>query len=357
MSSEEMLSVGGSEEVRALEYGDVDMTSESFDLERTEEGVGGSEMAGVQGEGVPVIVLEVGGRNERCYDFEADIVFEVKEYESELRTRDSLGYLRETYEISSRVLIKPVAMEERACSAPRDHWMLMYAHYLAAGCRFPIAELLMGLLLDYSIGLTQLAPNAMRCEQLQKEKDELEKKNKEMQETLDEVVPAVKQLQDEKDSLSTKLVFEERKRKISKNECNAQEKEIKKMKEAKVELKKNMELLVHNAIEKHIVEFLKSGKFDEKVNLYWLPTTILAFTDCRKKVKSQYPKVDVMSITFGEQEKGVKDNGESIGRRGCRGRGYRRGRDPATSSSGSAYNSVRRGPANSFKSGIATSSC
>ncbi|GKV21350.1 hypothetical protein SLEP1_g31336 [Rubroshorea leprosula] len=41
--------------------------------------------------------------------------------------------------------------------------------------------------------------------ELQKEKDELEKRNNEMQEALDEVVPVVKQLEEEKESLSTKL--------------------------------------------------------------------------------------------------------------------------------------------------------
>ncbi|GKV29469.1 hypothetical protein SLEP1_g38396 [Rubroshorea leprosula] len=549
MSFEEMVNVGGSEEVRALEYGDIEMTNESSDSERTEEGIGGSEMAEVKGEGVPATVLEVGGRNERWYDFEADIVSEVRKYESELGTRDSLGYLMETYEISSRVLIRPAGVEERACFAPRDHWMPMYAHYLAVGLWFPIPELLVGLLLNHSIGLIQLAPNAMRiiigflvycrakeaekanqnkyslnsdeeeevgklvreegdivnimyltssdvieaaklygpsslseakmdkflgaiggvavskkpskksrtstnelkrkgskepkalqkkkkvveqgvrgdeviefvprpppieldpkptetevggaevrtpgkrkglippfsfqsslfdvknatgakrfinatfpevdkrqakeevltyagatvvkhalesaswmnalaqefvksvkertilrgqCEQLQKEKDELEKKNKELQEMLDEMVPVVKQLEDEKDSLSTKLVFEERKRKTSKSEREAQEKEIKKMKEAMTELKKNVELLVHNATEEHIANFLKSGMFDEIVNLYRLPTAILTFTDCRKKVKSQYLEVDVTSITFDEQEEGAEENGESM---------------------------------------------
>ncbi|GKV29473.1 hypothetical protein SLEP1_g38401 [Rubroshorea leprosula] len=155
------MNVGGSEEVRALEYGDIKMTNESSDSERTKEGVGGNEMAGVEGEGVFVTVLEVGGRNERCYDFEADIVSEVRKYKSELQIRDSWGYLVETYELSSRVLIRPVEVEEKACFAPLDHWMPMYADYLAVGLWFPIPELLVGLL-DYSIGLTQLAPNAMR---------------------------------------------------------------------------------------------------------------------------------------------------------------------------------------------------
>ncbi|GKU97563.1 hypothetical protein SLEP1_g10699 [Rubroshorea leprosula] len=151
-----------------------------------------------------------------------------------------------------------------------------------------------------------------QCDQLQKEKEELEKKNKEMQEVLDEVVPAVKRLKQERAFLSSKLVFEESKRKISESEREAQEKEITLMKEAYVELKKNVQLLVHNGMEEHISNFVSSSSFDNIVNLYRLPTAILAFTDCRKKGNAEYPEVDITKITFGEQEEGVKENGESM---------------------------------------------
>ncbi|GKV26014.1 hypothetical protein SLEP1_g35375 [Rubroshorea leprosula] len=124
--------------------------------------VGGDEVVGVGGDSIPITVVEVEGRGERDYDENAEIVEEVKQYRSELRTRDSLGHLVENYEISSRVLVRPAGVEERACSAPRDHWMPVYSHYLYAGLKFPIPELLVGLLLDYNIGLTQLVPNAMR---------------------------------------------------------------------------------------------------------------------------------------------------------------------------------------------------
>ncbi|GKV41660.1 hypothetical protein SLEP1_g49161 [Rubroshorea leprosula] len=100
-----------------------------------------------------------------------------------------------------------------------------------------------------------------QCDQLQKEKEELEKKNKEMQEVLDEVVLAVKQLEQERTSLSTKL-------------------------EVVMELKKNVQLLVHNGMEEHISNF--------------------------KEVKVKYPEVDITKITFGEQEEGVEENGESM---------------------------------------------
>ncbi|GKV23247.1 hypothetical protein SLEP1_g32998 [Rubroshorea leprosula] len=79
-----------------------------------------------------------------------------------------------------------------------------------------------------------------------------------------------------------------------------------------MELKKNVQLLVHNGMEKHISNFVNSSSFDNIVNLYRLPTVILAFTDCRKKVKAEYPKVDITKITFNKQEEGVEENGESM---------------------------------------------
>ncbi|GKV44788.1 hypothetical protein SLEP1_g51946 [Rubroshorea leprosula] len=153
MSSERTESIVGSE-VEPLDYGGMDSESSPSPTssEETVEGVRGDEVVGVGG----VRWQRLGGiRN-------ADIVEEVKQYRSELRTRDDLCHLVETYEISSRVLVRPAGVEERACSAPRDHWMPVYSHYLMVGLRFPLLELLIGLLLDYNIGLTQLVPNAMR---------------------------------------------------------------------------------------------------------------------------------------------------------------------------------------------------
>ncbi|GKV37435.1 hypothetical protein SLEP1_g45466 [Rubroshorea leprosula] len=602
MSSERTGSIVGSE-VEPLDYGKV----------------GRGEVMGVGVDSIPITVVEVESNGERGYDRNADIVEEVKQHRSELRTRDDLCHLVETYEISSRVLVRPAGVEERACSAPQDHWMLVYSHYLIAGLRFPLPELLIGLLLDYNIGLTQLVPNAMRggsrrdkgwyyftprvdkresrvlftagpssikgwkekfffiddtewgkrdaevralaswkakranqnrfslnedeeeevrklvrkrgdelnimdltnaacieaaelygpsalseadmnqflgtaggkaipkkprkksrtstrqvdegrigkevvaaisaeteeevpplkrkgweerralekkkkvveevernevpefvpqpspvelnpelrrleegaevrapgkgkgpipplgpqsslfgannmtgarwfinntfpkvdlnnareealryggasvvkhalenanwvnglaqefrestkerarlqrqCNQLQKEKEELEKKNKELQASLDEVVPTVKQLEQERASLGTKLGFEETKRKISKSERDALAQELKLTKEAFLELKGNVQTLVHNGMKEHISNFISSSSFDNIVNLYRLPTAIIAFTDCRKKVKTVYPEVDVTRITFGEQEAGVEEDGESM---------------------------------------------
>ncbi|GKU97128.1 hypothetical protein SLEP1_g10308 [Rubroshorea leprosula] len=543
MSSEGTESVVGSE-VMPLDYGSMDSESSPSpsSSEKMVEGVrgdevvevGGNEVVGVEGDRIPITVVEVEGRGERDYDGNAKIVEEVKQYRSKLRTRDSLGHLVETYEISSRVLVRPVGVEERACSAPRDHWMPVYSHYLIAGLRFPLPELLIGLLLYYNIGLTQLVPNAIRggsrrdngwyyftpkgdaevrelaswkakranqnsaqcieaaelygpsalsevemdqflntargaaipkkprkksrtstkqvdegragkevvplasteteeevpllkrkgweermalqkkqkvveeergnevpefvpqpplvelnpqlrrleegaevrapgkgkgpvppvvpqsslfevknmtgarwfinstflevdkrntreealryggasvvkhvlesaswvnglaqefmesvrersllqrqCDQLQKEKEELEKKNKEL----------------------TKLGFEESKRRIFESEREAQAQELKLTKEAFLELKGNVQTLVHNGMKEHISNFISSSSFDNIVNLYRLPTAIIAFTNCRKKVKAEYPEVDITKITFGEQEEGVEEDGESM---------------------------------------------
>ncbi|GKV11408.1 hypothetical protein SLEP1_g22669 [Rubroshorea leprosula] len=119
-------------------------------------------------------------------------------------------------------------------------------------------------------------------------------------------------LEQERASLSTKLVFEESKRRIFESEREAQAQEIKLMKEAFVELKENVQTLVHNGMKEHISNFISSSSFDNIVNLYRLPTAIIAFTDCRKKVKAVYPEVDVTKITFGEQEEGVEEDGESM---------------------------------------------
>ncbi|GKV48258.1 hypothetical protein SLEP1_g55082 [Rubroshorea leprosula] len=647
MSSDEAMSVVGSE-VMPLEYGGMDSeTSPSpTSSERTVEERGEEVVVGEEEEEIPSNVLESGGGVDGCYDPDLEIVSEVRGYVSELGSRSSLGGLVGNCSLPHHVLIRPAGVNERACSAPRDHWMPIYLHYLIAGLRFPIPELLVGLLLDYSIGITQLTPNAMRvvigflvycrvrgvgfptvnmfkhffiikaggrgekgwyhfgprssskenknlfspgpssikgwkenfffvddtewsrrdseveqlsawkakkakqnnyklnedeaeeveklvredgdvvdilyltssqaieaaelygpsslseaemeeftnaagglripkkprkksktttaaerevtgrltsssthavevhprpettmggseevsgemaplqrkkrrvaelgtevvefvpqpsppevtpehggrgevevrgfdggrertpphiyqkslfeakhflnatlpevdrmrakdevvshagytivrhaletnalaqeyaesvkdraslqrqCDQFQREKDELqkekvewEKQKREMQRRLDEVLPSVTELQNENDVLSTKLDLEERKRKICEEKFEAQDKYMDKMRKAAVELKKNVDTLVHNGMEEHIGNFLNSGTFKDILNLYRLPTAIVAFTDCRKKVKAQYPEVDVTTVIFGEQEEGVEEDGESL---------------------------------------------
>ncbi|GKV48102.1 hypothetical protein SLEP1_g54938 [Rubroshorea leprosula] len=664
MSSEEARSVVGSE-VQPLDYGSMDTESSPSPTssERTvEERMDHRVVEEVEEEEdeIPSSILEAGNRVDGCYDSDLDIVSEVRGYVSELGSRDSLRGLVGNCNLPPHVLIRPAGVNERACSAPRDHWMPIYLHYLIAGLRFPIPELLVGLLLDYSIGITQLTPNAMRVvigflvycrvrgvgvptmnmfkhffiikaggrgekgwyyfgprssskenknlfsagpssikgwkekfffvddtewsrrdaeveqlsawkakktkqnnyklnkdeveeveklvregdvvdilyltspmaieaaelygpsslseaemndfvsvagglripkkprkksttsaaanrgvpekerlpstsarvleiqqrlepgggaseevseevaplqrkkrkvaepevrgdevtefvprpsapeislevrereraevqgpnegtelipphsykkslfearnttgakhflnatlpevdktrardeavsqlgatvvrhalesaswtnalaqeyaesvkdrasllrqcealrkekEELQKEKRDLQKKNQQIQRRLDEVTPTVTELQSDNSVLSTKLSLEERKRKICEEKLEAQDKYIESLKKGAVELKKNVELLVHNGMEGHIGNFLNSNTFEGILKLYRLPTAILAFTDCRKKVKAQYPEVDVTTITFGEQEDGVEEDGESL---------------------------------------------
>ncbi|GKV48759.1 hypothetical protein SLEP1_g55554 [Rubroshorea leprosula] len=169
-----------------------------------------------------------------------------------------------------------------------------------------------GLAQEFRESLKGRALLQRQYDQLQKEKEELEKKNKELQESLDEVVPTVKQLEQERSSLGTKLGFEETKRKISESEREALAQELKLTKEAFLELKGNVQTLVHNGMKEHIGNFISSSSFDNIVNLYRLPTAIIAFTYCRKKVKAEYPEVDITKITFGEQEEGVEEDGESM---------------------------------------------
>ncbi|GKV50060.1 hypothetical protein SLEP1_g56776 [Rubroshorea leprosula] len=74
---------------------------------------------------------------------------------------------------------------------------------------------------------------------------------------------------------------------------------------------KSAELAVHNSMEEHVSDFVKSTMFAEVVDLYHLPTLVMVFANCRKKVKAQNPEVDVTSITFGPEEAGVEENGDS----------------------------------------------
>ncbi|GKU99434.1 hypothetical protein SLEP1_g12287 [Rubroshorea leprosula] len=503
MSSKETLSVRGSEEVKVLKYGDGGIESGLSGSDRAEDEVGVREVVEGEGEEIPSNILEIEGGDDRCYDVEADIVFEVKGYESELVTRDSLSYLVETYDLPHQVLIRPAGVKERACSAPRDHWMPMYAHYLVVGLRFPIPELLVWLLLEYNVGLTQFVPNAIRAiigfmvycrargvkwerkdgeveflcswkakktnqnkyslnsdeeeeveklvrekgeildissdvinaaelygpsslseaemdkflssvegiaipkkprkksktyetiasgrgngnnekehiskeeirgdevmefvprpplveldpelketgvtthgkvdrrrareealihegisvvkhaletttwvnalakefmelvkehNSLQQQKDELQKKNGEMQRELDMAIPTVTSLQNERDLLKTILSFNEKKRKMCEEKIEAQEEEIKRMKESEAKLKKKVKLLVNNGIEEHIANFLNSSSFDNIVNLYRLPIAILAFIDCRKKESQPLPQVEIHPVPLEEEQ-------------------------------------------------------
>ncbi|GKV47170.1 hypothetical protein SLEP1_g54088 [Rubroshorea leprosula] len=508
MSLEETLSVRGSEELRALEHGDVGVVSESTRSKRTEENVGGSEVAEVKGEGVFENILEVGDRIDRCYDIGADIVFEacwsggegmlctprslaahvgsrkekgwyyftpwasnkekrnlfsagfssIKGWKEKLFFVDDTKWVGREAEVEFLSAWKAKKANQNKYSLNSDEneevgklvreggdtLNIMYLtssdvievvelygssslseaemdKFLAtvSGMAIPkkprkkskISEKVVSeggakkeLVSSTSVGAldVQARPKLKRkgSEDLEPPKNKKKKmgeqevrgdevvkfvprpppieldpelretevralcKGKELvplpslqsslfdaknttaawrfinstfpevdrrwateevlthagttivkhtlEKQLDEVVPAVTSLQDERDSLKTTFSFEERKRIICKRKIEAQEKEIKEIKKSATELKTNMKLLVHNAMERHIVEFLNSNTFENIVNLYQLPTTILAFIDCRKKVKCQYPKVDVTKITFGEQEEEVEEDDENM---------------------------------------------
>ncbi|GKU96884.1 hypothetical protein SLEP1_g10066 [Rubroshorea leprosula] len=499
MSSEGTVSVVGSE-VMPLDYGSIDSESSPspFGLERTVVERRDQRVVEEEEDEIPSNILEAGSSVDGCYNPDLEIVSEVRGYVSELGSRDSLRGLVGNCNLPHHVLIKPAGVNERACSAPRDHWMPLYVHYLIAGLRFPIPELLkakktkqnnyklnedeveeveklvreegdvvdilyltspkaikaaelygpsslseaeMDEFINAAGGLripkkprkksktstaaekrvaekerlsstsaraleeeeegsepkakgdevvefvpqpspleidpevrereeavvrglgkgkgpfpqpsfqkslfeatntiganrflnttlpkvdrrqardeavSQLGATVVRHalekerEELQKEKEDWEKEKREMQRRLDEVLPSVTELQNDNDVFSTKLVLEERKRKICEEKLEAQDKYIDNMRKGAAELKKNVNLLVHNGMEEHIGNFLNSSTFENILKLYRLPTAILAFTDCRKKVKAQYPEVDVTTVTFGEQEEGVEEDGESL---------------------------------------------
>ncbi|GKV52227.1 hypothetical protein SLEP1_g58818 [Rubroshorea leprosula] len=111
---------------------------------------------------LPSNILEREDGRELCFNPEGEVVSEVAGYETTLENRGSLAHLVENYGVPGRVLVRPTGSRERACSAPGDHWMPLYSHYLAAGLQFPFPDLLVWLLLEYGLGLTQLTPNAVR---------------------------------------------------------------------------------------------------------------------------------------------------------------------------------------------------
>ncbi|GKV06376.1 hypothetical protein SLEP1_g18277 [Rubroshorea leprosula] len=156
MSSKETLSVGGSEGEQGLS-----LTSGN-EVESSRNERSGGVRGGVVEVGIPSNILEVDLDRAKFYNEEEEVVEEVVGYESMWRRRSDLTHLVEHYAIPGHVLLRPAGERERACSAPRDHWMPVYGHYLTAGLRFLVPELLVALLLEYGLGLTQLVPNAVR---------------------------------------------------------------------------------------------------------------------------------------------------------------------------------------------------
>ncbi|GKV11461.1 hypothetical protein SLEP1_g22720 [Rubroshorea leprosula] len=244
------MSVGGSEEVRALEYGDVGMTSESSDSERTEEGVGRSEIVGVEGDRVLIIVVEVEGRNERCYDVDADIV---SEGDAEV-------------ELLSSWKAKKANQNKYSLNEDEEEEVGKLVREGAEMDKF----------LNATGGVAIPKKPRRKSKTSTKEANEVEA-GKELVPSTSSGVKEVRLEVELKRKGSEELVFEEKKRKISKSKRKAQEKETKAMKEAVVELKKNVQLLVHNGMKEH-------------------------------KLKAEFLEVDITKITFGEQEEGVEEN-------------------------------------------------
>ncbi|GKV39369.1 hypothetical protein SLEP1_g47148 [Rubroshorea leprosula] len=164
-------------------------------------------------------------------------------------------------------------------------------------------------------------------DQLQKEKEELEKKNKELQESLNEVVPTVKQLEQERSSLSTKLVFEESKRRISESEREAQAQEIRLMTEAFKELKGNMQKLVHNGMKEHISNFISSSLFDsieggveedgESMSVDFRPQIELRWEDDADGLVVFPPQFDFEFVAVEEEGAEVEEDGVEAGVEGA----------------------------------------
>ncbi|GKV41183.1 hypothetical protein SLEP1_g48749 [Rubroshorea leprosula] len=99
--------------------------------------------------------------------------------------------------------------------------------------------------------------------------------------------------------------------KMCEDKIVAQDKKITEVRKTAIEVEKSVNLQVHNTIENHIAKFLKFNTFNNIVNLYRLPTTILAFMNYMERVRAQHPKLDVTILTFGDQEGRVEENGEN----------------------------------------------
>ncbi|GKU96256.1 hypothetical protein SLEP1_g9508 [Rubroshorea leprosula] len=112
--------------------------------------------------GVPLNILDREDEREDCFNLEEEIVGELMGYETSLGNKSSLAHLVENYEVLGHVLMRPARRRERACLALGDHWMPLYSHYLVAGLWFLILDLLVWLLMEYGLGLTQLTSNAVR---------------------------------------------------------------------------------------------------------------------------------------------------------------------------------------------------
>ncbi|GKV29599.1 hypothetical protein SLEP1_g38508 [Rubroshorea leprosula] len=350
--------------------------------------------------------MEIEGNVGRCYDLELDIVSEVRGYVSELSSRSSLRGLVNNCNIPHHVLIRPTGVNERACSAPRDHWMPMYVHYLAAGLR---RDAEVEQLSAWKVKKTK-QNNYKLNEDAVEEVGKLMREEGELVDimylTSTEAIKAAKlygpsllseaemggflnaagglaipkkprkksktSIAAEKgatererlSNTSARALEMQKKRKVAEPEVKRDEavefvprpsppevdSEVREREETEVRgPSKGKELIPPPLFQKSLFDAtnitgakqflnatlpevdrrqardeamsqlgarvvrhsLKSASWNI-INLYRLSTAILAFTDCRKKVKAQYPEVNIMMVTFGEQEEGVEEDGESF---------------------------------------------
>ncbi|GKV46058.1 hypothetical protein SLEP1_g53071 [Rubroshorea leprosula] len=134
--------------------------------------------------------------------------------------------------------------------------------------------------------------------------EELSRQKKAAEKNFNELTLKLKKIREELVTYKRVAKLEEQKRKKCKEALAKRDNEL-------AEVKKIAELAIHNSVEHHISDFIKSPTFSKVVDLYHLPTLAMAFIDCRKKVNAQNPKVDVTNITFGPEEAGVEENGDS----------------------------------------------
>ncbi|GKV34072.1 hypothetical protein SLEP1_g42493 [Rubroshorea leprosula] len=113
--------------------------------------------------------------------------------------------------------------------------------------------------------------------QLRKENAKLVKKNEDAELEVAKLRSKIEKLKKENATLKRDSELSYEKWKICEDELK-KEKELDKVRKATAELK----LKVHNSIEEHVAKFLRSSTFDNIVNLYQLPTAIVAFSDYRR---------------------------------------------------------------------------
>ncbi|GKV27722.1 hypothetical protein SLEP1_g36858 [Rubroshorea leprosula] len=360
------VSIDGGEKVRQIEEG-----LDEAEVESSRSGGSGEGSEGVE---VSSNILEVDDNSLKCYDKGEEIMSEVTRYEAFWKSRKDLSHLVDNYGISSHILLRLAGVEERACSVLCDHWMPMYGDYLGARLRFPILELLGRMNAEvealFKWGLKKANLNKYKLgEGEQEEVKRLVRVGGEvldvMHLTSSKMIEAVElygrsslsegdksyacwcwgnsSLEEVIDPRGQLLNLQGNKRERldrkgsgwssnnSKSKARMAAKHFINSTFLEVDLHGGVEVMRHTlelreelASMKKAVKLAKKKKkickdelykrdkvLEEIVDLYRLATMVLAFIDCKKKVKAQYLEVDVTSITFEPQEGGVEEDGES----------------------------------------------